>query len=1600
MFSPSSPETAANLDRGMREDLARSLERLGAMAGAVLPDDVDLAPALVRIRDHRVDPGVFARYYDLVFSLQAGAHAQAGALWREIAALGADQTATRLAPFGADSLGDDAERFGRLFSLAAGGAPMFAPPDAAGWRHFEQRAEAAFELLEQVSPAWSGEVRNLLTRVIGAVPAEGAGLRFAGASCFMAWGAVVINVAQKRERLQVLASLVHEATHQLLFGAAREEPLTTNPPEARYASPLRRDPRPMDGVFHATYVAGRLAHLYARLEAADRLLTREEAGHVRERAERMRRRFGQGDAVIAGEARLTPLGRRLIDEARRHVMAPALEAQASQGLSVTGAEDISASAGRWAVATGAPLPPGGQAPARLIDAIAARLGLWPDGMLWTCDEAGHPSGASYQTLWRRAEAIAAGLAARGIGTGRIVALATRSALDFTPAFWACLKLGCVILPLAGRVGSGTQGRDEPLVQILGAVEDPVLLAENASPAHAVARRLGLTAFGVEDLERLGADASARPAPAAARATESPACLLPTSGSTGQVKLAALSEPTLIRRQFLRRAAAADPDEVRLFLFDLASVTGLNAAFPQAQRTVQLPPSLVAGRPLLAPETLERHRVRRMTLTCSLAGLVAGAMEKAGRAWDLSSLRRVNLGGETVDPHVAARLREALAGCGARDLEIFAGYGATETGSLAAEARVPQAPAPGTAAPPLGLGGPAAGVSLRIADEATGALRREGEVGLIEARAPGLVFCGYWGDEAASAEAFTADGWWRTGDLGALRDGRLSLHGRAKDVIIVRGRKSALADIDAVLQAAMDETGAVEGGARVLACAVRGPADATERLAAVVFASAAPADEGRAALEAALRRAAARTFGLGLQTIAHAPLADLPLGPGGKAMRGDLVRLLPAVASRTVEPAARDASSPRARLEALWREVLERPSPVTPACDFFELGGDSLAFEQLLAGVEAAFGMRIPPDSFVDTPTFGRLLQLVERRGEDEPAEPAASAARWPLPRALHERLLARLQIWPGVRPTADGLVAGLNVSGARPPLFWIFQTATEFGPLAEALGPDQPLYALRSGYQLFSYAEDQVQQVALRYVQDILEICPEGPLFLGANCQGGIIALAVAQHLARRRRAPELLVLLDWAFQLQPYAGKVLFLHGAGSLQGDPRLRHSEPERAWRRLLGECEIREIPGAYGGHFWPGHVEGLAAVIGESLAEARAAPRLAASLTAEDVELALAQPPQRLAPGRSQGLAVQVRNVGRTSWAGAADGDLRVANYWIGPGGAIERWVDARAPLPPLEPGESRTVSLEITAPAYPGEFTLVVDVVEEGGRWLDRGRLRAPWVRLAVEEGGRSPARPGLRALFVSGPPESGASWLQRLLDAHPQVACAGEGHFTEDFSIPLAAVLNRYNGRLKAVAAEVYEGRPYYWPLTQADHDRMVRNFVFERMAARATKPGVLWAGDTTPGYALRLEALARLFPQARFVNIVRDPCEALAQVLADGPRPEDELRTTIERWAQEMNAVRRFAADHPGKLYEVRYEDLLQDLPRAARGLFAFLEVSTADQPVARAARAAGAPVGGRGRKDAGAGAGGLDEALRDQLERTCGELMRLYGYGPRLRG
>ena len=114
--------------------------------------------------------------------------------------------------------------------------------------------------------------------MLGAPGSDDPADKFNGASTFFLWGASLLNADLRRSCISIIDLLVHESSHVLLFGISADGALTENSGSERFDSPLRSDKRPIDGIFHACFVATRV-HLAMSRMLESGVLTQAEAKH-------------------------------------------------------------------------------------------------------------------------------------------------------------------------------------------------------------------------------------------------------------------------------------------------------------------------------------------------------------------------------------------------------------------------------------------------------------------------------------------------------------------------------------------------------------------------------------------------------------------------------------------------------------------------------------------------------------------------------------------------------------------------------------------------------------------------------------------------------------------------------------------------------------------------------------------------------------------------------------------------------------------------------------------------------------------------------------------------------------------------------------------------------------------------------------------------------------------------------------------------------------------------------------------------------------------------------------------------------------------------
>ena len=403
--------------------------------------------------------------------------------------------------------------------------------------------------------------------------------------------------------------------------------------------------------------------------------------------------------------------------------------------------------------------------------------------------------------WReidgRVDALAAALAAHGIGKRDRVLVQSPNGLPMFLSMWAAFRLGAVWVPTNHRL---TPGEVADLAAASGA---KAMLCHADDPAHAAACRsavpdlatvisIGPADFTDLEVDRLIAAHAGEAVPEPRFDHDDPCWFFFTSGTTGKPKAAVLTHGQMsfvVTNHLADLVPGTTEDDASLVVAPLSHGAGVH----QLMMTARGAPAVLPAGPGFDPATawamVERWRVTNLfTVPTILTRLVR---HPAVHAHDHTSLRHVIYAGA---PMYREDQKQALRILGPVLVQYF-GLGEV-TGAITVLPSRLHIEDDDPAARVGTCGYPRTGMEITIQDDA-GRILPPGEMGEICVAGP-AVFAGYWNDPEATAKAFR-DGWFRTGDLGHLdAEGFLYITGRASDMYISGGSNIYPREIEEVL----------------------------------------------------------------------------------------------------------------------------------------------------------------------------------------------------------------------------------------------------------------------------------------------------------------------------------------------------------------------------------------------------------------------------------------------------------------------------------------------------------------------------------------------------------------------------------------------------------------------------------------------------------------------------------------------------------------------------------------------------------------------------------------------------------------------------------
>ncbi|CAB4726468.1 MAG: AMP-binding protein [Actinobacteria bacterium] len=378
---------------------------------------------------------------------------------------------------------------------------------------------------------------------------------------------------------------------------------------------------------------------------------------------------------------------------------------------------------------------------------------------------------TYAELDRLGSQHAHALIAAGVGLRDRVVMWSFNDIDAVPLFVGLAKIGAAFAPANALLGV------DEATEMIGLARPAALVVDDAHrvDGEIIAARLGVPLLHLGAMVDASTPADDVDAPGLTeRDTHA---LFFTSGSTGKSKGVVISH----RANYLRTHPGSqfEPRGTTVCMYPLFHMGAWTIALQafQTQTTIAL---ITQADATLICDEVERWGATHLNAIPAVWQRVLNHVadrEAAGAPRDLSSLRIADSGTSATTLSLLDGIRRAIPTAARR---VF--YGSTEAGAVTLLRDADMERKPGS------CGTVQHSCTIRI-DPVTGEMQSNGP----------LLFDGYFDNPEATAEAFTADGWFRTGDVAALDDeGFYSIVGRVKDVIRTGGESVAPAEVEAAL----------------------------------------------------------------------------------------------------------------------------------------------------------------------------------------------------------------------------------------------------------------------------------------------------------------------------------------------------------------------------------------------------------------------------------------------------------------------------------------------------------------------------------------------------------------------------------------------------------------------------------------------------------------------------------------------------------------------------------------------------------------------------------------------------------------------------------
>ena len=612
---------------------------------------------------------------------------------------------------------------------------------------------------------------------------------------------------------------------------------------------------------------------------------------------------------------------------------------------------------------------------------------------------------SFPALWERAIALLGSLQAKGMSPGDELIIFSTSNENFVVAFWAAVLGGIVPVPVA--VGISDEHRLK-LFRILSQLNHATLFTEQDLLERllefASQRELGDIRDILENKTALMSDVVAGEAGVVHPTTpDDTAFIQYSSGSTSDPKGVVLTHRNVcVNIRAIVEGAGWNANERALSWMPLTHDMGLIgyhlSVLAAGMNHAVMDTNVFVRRPLF---WMSKASELRATQLCSpnfgYKHFLKLFARKGMDGIDLSAVKQILNGAEPISWDLCEEFMAALAPHGLARSTMFPVYGLAEAtvgvsfpaiGSEMDRITVDRhslrvgdhyrtvAADDDDAVSFLKVGAAIRDVSIRITDDDDQVLDN-GVVGNIQLHGDSVTERIY-GDEAATAELFTADGWLRTGDCGVFADDELVITGRLKDIIIVNGQNYYPHDIEEIVA----ELDGLDLNKVVVAGATPKGGQTEELMVFILHRRS--VDDFRPLVDPVRDLIGEQT---GLEVDRVIPVSRIPKTTSGKVQRAKLLQAYfdgefdDALAElKPAEPAEEqtDEDPLIAELEKICREF-SKDRKIGPDDNLFEVGVSSLTLTEIVLAIDEVHPGKLDISDLFDYPTLREIAAFMKEK---------------------------------------------------------------------------------------------------------------------------------------------------------------------------------------------------------------------------------------------------------------------------------------------------------------------------------------------------------------------------------------------------------------------------------------------------------------------------------------------------------------------------------------------------------------------------------------------------------------------------------------------